>query len=66
MYVKAVNNMVGFDREIEEEKIRQEIQEQKAIVQEEKKAKKIEEKAKKEEEKRRKEEEKNKNQILNF
>lgn len=66
MYVKAVNNMVGFDREIEEEKIRQEIQEQKAIVQEEKKAKKIEQKAKKEEEKRRKEEEKNKNQILNF
>ena len=64
MYLKTVNNVVGFDKEIEAELERKEEQAQKAIELEEKKKKKLEEKAKKEEEKRLKEEEKNKNQIL--
>ncbi len=64
MYVKAINNVVGFDKEIEVAQEKQKEQEQKSIEQEERKNKKLQEKAKKEEEKRRKEEEKNKNQIL--
>lgn len=64
MYLKTVNNMVGFDREIKEKQEKQKEQEIKAAEIEERKTKKRQEKAKKEEEKRRKEEEKNKNQIL--
>ncbi len=64
MYLKTVNNVVGFDREIKAEQERQKEQEMKAAEVEERKTKKRQEKAKKEEEKRRKEEEKNKNQIL--
>lgn len=64
MYLKTVNNMVGFDREIQAEQERQEEQKIKAMELEEKKNKKLEKKMKKEEEKRLKEEEKNKNQIL--
>ena len=64
MYVKAINNIIGFDKEIEVAQEKQKEQEQKSIEQEERKNKKLQEKAKKEEEKRRKEEEKNKNQIL--
>ena len=64
MYMKALNNVVGFDREIKVAQEKQKEQEQRAIEQEEKRNRKIQEKAKKEEEKRLKEEEKNKNQIL--
>lgn len=64
LYIKTANNIVGFDREIEEAKTRQKEQEIKAKQEEEKRNKKIEAKAKKQEEKRLKEEEKNKNQIL--
>lgn len=64
MYLKNMNNVVGFDREIKEAQEKQKEQELKAAEQEEKRNKKLQEKAKKEEEKRRKEEEKNKNQIL--
>ena len=64
MYMKALNNVVGFDKEIKVAQERQKEQEQKIIEIEERKNKKIQEKAKKEEEKRLKEEEKNKNQIL--
>lgn len=64
MYLKTVNNVVGFDREIQAAQEKQKEQEQKVAQQEERKNKKRQEKVKKEEEKRRKEEEKNKNQIL--
>ena len=64
LYIKTVNNIVGYDREIEEAKTRKKEQEIRAKQEEEKRNKKIEEKEKKEEEKRLKEEEKNKNQIL--
>lgn len=64
MYLKTINNVVGFDREIEAAKEKRQEQEQKAAEIEERKNKKRQERAKKEEEKRRKEEEKNKNQIL--
>ncbi len=64
MYIKALNNTVGFDKEIKVAQERQKEQEQRIIEIEERKNKKIQEKAKKEEEKRLKEEEKNKNQIL--
>jgi len=66
MYLKNVNNVVGFDKEIEAKQERMKEQELKLEEQEEKKNKKIQEKAKKEEAKRLKEEEKNKNQILNM
>lgn len=65
LYLKTANNLVGFDREIEAEKTRQEEQRQKAIEIEERKEKKLKEKAKKQEEKRLKEEKNNRNQILN-
>lgn len=64
MYMKNLNNMVGFDREIQAAQEKQKEQELKAAELEEKRNKKRQEKAKKEEEKRRKEEEKHKNQIL--
>lgn len=64
MYLKTLNNVVGFDREIQAAQEKQKEQELKAAELEEKRIKKRQEKAKKEEEKRRKEEEKNKNQIL--
>lgn len=64
MYLKNINNIVGFDREIKAAQEKQKEQEEKAAQQEEKKNKKRQEKAKKEEEKRRKEEENNRNQIL--
>ncbi len=64
IYIKTVNNIVGYDREIEEAKTRKKEQEIKAKQEEERRNKKIEARAKKEEEKRLKEEEKNKNQIL--
>lgn len=64
MYLKNVNNIVGFDREIQAVKTKQEEQKQKDEEQEQKRIKKRQERAKKEEEKRSKEEEKNKNQIL--
>lgn len=64
MYLKTVNNIVGFDSEIKEKQEKQKEQEIKAAEIEQKKNKKRQERAKKEEEKRRKEEEKNKNQIL--
>lgn len=64
MYLKTLNNIVGFDKEIQAAQEKQKEQEIKAVEQEERKNKKLQEKAKKEEEKRRKEEEKNKNQIL--
>lgn len=64
MYLKNANNMVGFDKEIEDVRRRQKEQEEKAEIQEQKRNKRLEEKAKKEEARRRKEEEKNKNQIL--
>ena len=64
MYLKTVNNMVGYDREIQEKQEKQKEQEIKAAEIEERKNKKRQERAKKEAEKRRKEEEKNKNQIL--
>ena len=66
MYLKNVNNVVGFDKEIEAKQERMKEQELKAEEHEEKKNKKIQEKAKKAEAKRLKEEEKNKNQILNM
>ncbi len=64
MYLKTINNIVGYDKEIKAEQERQEELKEKAAIQEKKKEKKRLEKAKKDEEKRRKEEEKNKNQIL--
>ncbi len=64
MYLKNMNNVVGFDREIQAAQEKQKEQEIKAAELEEKRNKKRQEKAKKEEEKRRQEEEKNKNQIL--
>ena len=64
MYLKNMNNVVGFDREIQAAQEKQKEQEIKAPELEEKRNKKRQEKAKKEEEKRRQEEEKNKNQIL--
>lgn len=64
MYLKTVNNVVGFDKEIKAAQEKQIELEQKAAIQEERKKQKRQEKAKKEEEKRRKEQEKNKNQIL--
>lgn len=64
MYMKALNNVVGFDKEIKVAQERQKEQKQRIMEIEERKNKKIQEKAKKEEEKRLKEEEKNKNQIL--
>lgn len=64
MYLKNLNNVVGFDREIQAAQEKQKEQEIKAAELEEKRNKKRQEKAKKAEEKRRKEEEKNKNQIL--
>ena len=64
MYLKTVNNMVGYDREIQEKQEKQKEQEIKAAEIEERKNKKRQERAKKEAEKRSKEEEKNKNQIL--
>lgn len=64
MYLKTVNNMVGYDREIQEKQEKQKEQEIKAAEIEERKNKKRQERAEKEAEKRRKEEEKNKNQIL--
>lgn len=65
MYLKNVNNVVGFDKEIEAKQERIKEHELKLEEQEERKNKKIQEKAKKAEAKRLKEEEKNKNQILN-
>ena len=65
LYLKTVNNLVGFDREIEAEKTRQQELEQRAAEIEEKKQLRREQKAKKLEEKRLKEEKKNRNQILN-
>ncbi len=64
MYLKNLNNVVGFDREIQAAQEKQKEQEIKAAELEEKRNKKRQEKAKKAEEKRLKEEEKNKNQIL--
>lgn len=64
MYLKNMNNVVGYDKEIKAAQEKQKEQELKAAEQEEKRNKKLQEKARKEEEKRRKEEEKNKNQIL--
>ncbi len=64
LYIKTANNIIGFDKEIEEERTKRKEQELKAKQEEEKKTKKIEAKAKQKEEKRLKEEEKNKNQIL--
>lgn len=64
MYLKNLNNVVGFDREIQAAQEKQKEQEIKAAELEEKRNKKRQEKAQKAEEKRRKEEEKNKNQIL--
>ncbi len=64
MYMKALNNIVGFDKEIKVAQERQKEQEQRIMEIEERKNKKMQEKIKKEEEKRLKEEEKNKNQIL--
>ena len=64
MYLKVVNNIVGFDKEILVAQEKQKEQELKAEEQEEKRKRKLHEKAMKEEEKRRKEERKNKNQIL--
>jgi len=64
IYLKTANNLVGFDREIEEEKTKLEEQRQKAIELEERKEKRLQAKAKKQEEKRLKEQEKNRNQIL--
>lgn len=64
MYLKTVNNTIGYDKEIMAEQERQKEQEIKAEKQEEKKLKKYQERVKKEEEKRIKEESKNKNQIL--
>ena len=64
LYIKTANNIIGFDKEIEEERTKRKEQELKAKQEEEKKNKKIEAKAKQKEEKRLKEEEKNKNQIL--
>ena len=66
MYLKNVNNVVGFEKEIEAKQERMKEQELKAEEQEEKRKKKIQEKAKKAEAKRMKEQEKNKNQILNM
>lgn len=65
LYLKTSNNLVGFDREIEAEKTRQQEQEQRAAEIEERKMQKRELKAKKQEEKRLKEEKNNRNQILN-
>ena len=62
MYLKNINSIVGFDREIKAAQEKQEEQKQKAIEQEEKKNKKIQQKAQKLEEKRRAE--LGKNQIL--
>ena len=66
MYLKNVNNIVGFDREIEAEQEKIKEQEQKAAKIEEKKNQKRKEKEEKEIEQRRKDEEKRKNQILKF
>lgn len=64
LYIKTANNLVGFDREIEEEKTKLEEQRQRALELEERKEKRLQEKAKKQEARRLKEEEKNRNQIL--
>lgn len=64
MYLKNLNNVVGYDKEIQAAQEKQKEQELKAAELEEKRNKKRQERAQKEEEKRRKEEEKNKNQIL--
>lgn len=64
IYLKTANNVVRYEREIEDAKKRKIEQEQRAQDLEEKRTKKREEKAKKEEEKRLKEEANNKNQIL--
>lgn len=66
MYLKNINNIVGFDREIEAEQEKIKEQEQKAAKIEEKKNQKRKEKEEKEIEQRRKDEEKRKNQILKF
>jgi len=65
LYLKTANNLVGFDKEIEAEKTRQQELEQRAAEIEEKRIQKREQKAKKQEEKRLKEEKNNRNQILN-
>lgn len=65
MYLKNMNNVVGFDKEIEEKQLKQIELKQKAEEQELKKSKKIREKIRLQEQKRKKQEEKNKNQILN-
>ena len=63
MYLKTANNKVGYDREVEAARIRQEEIMQRAQDIERRKSKKREEKAKKEEDRRKKEDEKIKNQI---
>lgn len=62
MYLKNLNNVVGFDREIKAAQEKQEEQKQRALELEEKRNKKLQEKAQKLEKKRK--EELGKNQIL--
>ena len=64
IYLKNTNNTVGYDREIEERRNREQELIERAREQEERKNRKIEKKYKKQEEKRLQEEKKNKNQIL--
>ena len=64
LYLKTVNNVVGYDREIEIAKERKKEQEEKQALQEKKKEEKKDIKRRKIEEKRMKEQERHKNQIL--
>lgn len=64
IYLKNTNNMVGYDREIEEKRNREQELKDKEREQEERKNRKKEKKIQKQEEKRLQEEKKNKNQIL--
>ena len=64
LYLKNTNNIVGYDREIEERRNREQELKDKERELEERKNRKKEKKIQKQEEKRLQEEKKNKNQIL--